>query len=98
MWGWTLRRRTLVQMETNIFLVFPDYLTKWPEVFPVNDRFITTVVKCLAELVWKHGVPAKIIHDRAAVRCAPGHSCNTGDKATANVRRTSTDGRTSVKV
>ena len=24
------------------------------------------MAKCLAELVWRHGVPAKIIHDRAA--------------------------------
>ena len=47
-------------------LVFQDYLTKWPEVFPVQDRSATTVAKCLAELVWRHGVPAKIIHDRAA--------------------------------
>ena len=47
-------------------LVFQDYLTKWPEVFAVKDRTATTVSKCLAELVWRHGVPAKIIHDRAA--------------------------------
>ena len=24
------------------------------------------MAKCLAEVVWRHGVPAKIIHDRAA--------------------------------
>ena len=36
------------------------------EVFPVKDRSASTVAKCLAELVWRHGVPAKIIHDRAA--------------------------------
>ena len=47
-------------------LVFQDYLTKWPEVFPVKDRCAATVATCLAELVWRHGVPAKIIHDRAA--------------------------------
>jgi len=47
-------------------LVFQDYLTKWPEVFAVKDRTATTVAKCLAEIVWRHGVPAKIIHDRAA--------------------------------
>ena len=47
-------------------LVFQDYLTKWPEVFPFKDRSATTVAKCLADLVWRHGVPAKIIHDRAA--------------------------------
>lgn len=47
-------------------LVFQDYLTKWPKVFPVKDRTAPTVAKCLAELVWRHGVPSKIIHDRAA--------------------------------
>ena len=41
-------------------LVFQDYLTKWPEVFAVKDRTATTVSKCLAELVWRHGVPAKL--------------------------------------
>ena len=47
-------------------LVFQDYLTKWPEVFPVRDRAATTVAQCIAELVWRHGVPSKLIHDRAA--------------------------------
>lgn len=47
-------------------LVFQDYLTKWPEVYPVPDRSASTVAKCLADLIWKHGVPVKIIHDRAA--------------------------------
>jgi len=41
-------------------LVFQDYLTKWPEVFAVKDRTATTVSKCLTELVWRHGVPARI--------------------------------------
>ena len=47
-------------------LVFQDYLTKWPEVFAVPDRTATTVAQCLAEVIWRHGVPRKIIHDRAA--------------------------------
>ena len=56
-----------VSKEGNRYaLVFQDYLTKWPEVFPVADRTAKTVAGCLAELVWKHGVPARIIHDRAA--------------------------------
>ena len=46
-------------------LVFQDYLTKWPEVYPVQDRKAPTVASCLADLVWRHGVPARIIHDRA---------------------------------
>ena len=47
-------------------LVPQDYLTKWPEVYPVSDRAAPTVAKCLADFIWKHGVPMKIIHDRAA--------------------------------
>ena len=46
-------------------LVFQDYLSKWPEVYALADRKATTVAKCLMDLVWKHGVPNKIIHDRA---------------------------------
>ena len=56
-----------VSVDGNRYaLVFQDYLTKWPEVFAVKDRTAPTVAKCLAELVWRHGVPTKIIHDRAA--------------------------------
>ena len=47
-------------------LVFQDYLSKWPEVHAVPDRKAETVAKCLLDVVWKHGVPARIIHDRAA--------------------------------
>ena len=46
-------------------LVFQDYLTKWPEVFPVADRTARTVANCLVKPVNRHGGPAKIIHDRA---------------------------------
>ena len=47
-------------------LVFQDYLSKWPEVYPVKDRKAETVARCLLDLVWRHGVPLRIIHDRAA--------------------------------
>ena len=30
-----------------------------------QDRKAPTVANCLADLVWQHGVPAQIIHDRA---------------------------------
>ena len=46
-------------------LVFQDYLTKWPDVFAVPVT-VTTVTHCLAEVIWRHGMPRKIIHDRAA--------------------------------
>lgn len=47
-------------------LVFQDYLSKWPEVYALPDRKAETVAKCLLDLVWRHGVPNRIIHDRAA--------------------------------
>ena len=47
-------------------LVIQDYLTKWPEVYALSNRKAETVAKCLLDVVWKHGVPNKIIHDRAA--------------------------------
>ena len=47
-------------------LVFQYYLTKWPEVYTLSNRKDETVAQCLLDLVWKHGVPNKIIHNRAA--------------------------------
>ena len=47
-------------------LVFQEYLTKWPEVYAVKDRTAPTVARCLVDLICKHGVPTRIIHDRAA--------------------------------
>ena len=47
-------------------LVFQDYLTKWPEVYAVDNRRAETVAECLVDLIWRHGVPRRIIHDRAA--------------------------------
>ena len=47
-------------------LVFQDYLTKWPNVYAVEDRKATKVAHCLADFIWRHGVSAKIIHDWAA--------------------------------
>ena len=47
-------------------LVFQDYLSKWPEVYAVADRTALTVAKCLADVIYRHGVPSTIIHDRAS--------------------------------
>ena len=44
-------------------LVFQDYLTKWHEVYPIPDHKAHTVADCLADLIWRHGVPSRIIHD-----------------------------------
>ena len=47
-------------------LVFQDYLTKWLEVYAVDNRRAETVAECLVDLIWRHGVPSRIIYDRAA--------------------------------
>ena len=33
-------------------LVFQDYLSKWPEVYPVKDCTAETVARCLLDLMW----------------------------------------------
>ena len=47
-------------------LVFQDYLSKWLEVYALPDHKAETVAGCLLDLIWQHGVPNGIIHDRAA--------------------------------
>lgn len=67
--GHFLERKMLEKLKRLYFryaLVFQDYLTKWPEVYPVVDKSASTVARCLVDLICKHGVFVKIIHDRAA--------------------------------
>ena len=46
-------------------VVFVDYLTKWPEVFPTPDQSAATVVRLLVEeIVSRRGVPAELLSDR----------------------------------
>ena len=46
-------------------VVFVDYLTKWPEVFPVADQSATTIADLLVkEIVSRHGVPSEVLSDR----------------------------------
>ena len=40
-------------------------LPKWPEVYLLSDHEAPTVADCLADLIWRHGVPSRIIDDRA---------------------------------
>ncbi len=48
-------------------VVFMDYLTKWPEVFPTSDQTALTIAKLLAEkVISRHGVPAELSSDRGA--------------------------------
>ena len=46
-------------------VVFMDYLTKWPEVFPVPDQTAATVARLLVEeIISRHGIPAEVLSDR----------------------------------
>ena len=48
-------------------VVFVDYLTKWPEVFPVRDQTAPTIAKLLVEnIICRHGVPNQLLSDRGA--------------------------------
>ena len=53
--------------KNRFALVFQDYLSKWPEVYAVPDRTASTVAKCLADVIYRHGVPSIIIHDRPRI-------------------------------
>ena len=48
-------------------IVFVDYLTKWPEVFPARDQSALTIGKLLVErIIPTHGVPSQLLSDRGA--------------------------------
>ena len=48
-------------------VVFMDYLTKWPEVYPVRDQSASTIAKLLVEgIICRHGVPNQLLSDRGA--------------------------------
>ena len=49
-------------------VVFMDYLTKWPEVYPTKDQSAPTIARLLVEkIVCRHGVPGELLSDRGAV-------------------------------
>ena len=42
-----------------------DYLTKWPEVYPVRDQTAHTIARTLVEgIISRHGVPTEVLSDR----------------------------------
>ena len=47
--------------KNHFALVFQDYLLKWPEA----NQTASTFAKCLADLIYRHGVRSTIIHDHA---------------------------------
>lgn len=49
----------------NYAVIFVDYLTKWPEVFPTPDQTTLAIAKLLVEeVVSCHGVPCQLMSDR----------------------------------
>ena len=49
-------------------LVFTDYLTKWPEAFPMPNQEANTIAKIFVEqIICRHGAPMKLISDRGKV-------------------------------
>ena len=50
------------QRGNQYAVVFVDYLTKWPEVFPVSDQSAATVARLLVDS--RHRVPAEFLSDR----------------------------------
>ena len=48
-------------------VMFVDYLTKWPEVFPARDQSALTIAKLLVErVICRHGVPTELLSNRGA--------------------------------
>ena len=48
-------------------VVFIDYLTKWPEVYPTRDQSSLTIARLLVEhIIPQHGVPSQLLSDRGA--------------------------------
>ena len=53
------------QRGNKYAVVFVDYLTKWPEVFPAIDQSALTIARLLVEkVVTCHGVPTQLLSDR----------------------------------
>ena len=53
------------QRGNKYAVVFVDYLTKWPEVFPARDQSALTIACLLVEkVVTRHGVPTQLLSDR----------------------------------
>jgi len=48
-------------------VVFMDYLTKWPEIFPTSDQTALTIAKLLVEkVISRHGVPVELLSDKGS--------------------------------
>ena len=47
-------------------LVITDYLTGWPEAYPLRDRTAKSVAHCVYDLSCRYGVPEIIHTDQGA--------------------------------
>ena len=55
----------LSQLGNQYTIVFVDYLTKWPEVYPASDQSALTIGNLFVrEVVCRHGVPAQLLSVR----------------------------------
>lgn len=53
------------RLGNHYAVVFVDYLTKWPEAFPVPDQTAATIARLLIdEIISRHGVPAEVLSNR----------------------------------
>ena len=55
----------VTELGNRHVVVFQDFLTKWPLVFPVPDQIAVRLVKLLAEeVIPLFGVPEALLSDR----------------------------------
>ena len=55
----------LTTLGNRYIVVFMDYLTKWPEVFPTSDHTAETIAHLLVDkIICRHGVPVELLSDR----------------------------------
>ena len=48
-------------------VVFVEYLTKWPEIFPVQNTEATTIARLITEeIIPRHGAPRTLLSDRGS--------------------------------
>ena len=53
------------ELGNQYAIVFIDYLTKWPEVYPASDQSALTIANLFVrEVVFRHGVPAQLLSNR----------------------------------
>jgi hypothetical protein len=43
-----------------------DYFSKWPEVFALEDQQADTIVKCLLEVISRHGAMKILLSDQGS--------------------------------